>query len=57
VTAYANKTDYGINIGFGSKFKKGINFGVRYNYGLSNINNENLQYKILPLLEYSNNYI
>lgn len=31
--------DFGVNFGFGYKLKSGLNFGARYNLGLSNINN------------------
>ncbi|WP_299247901.1 porin family protein [uncultured Lacinutrix sp.] len=30
--------DYGVNIGLGYKLENGLNFGARYNFGLSNIN-------------------
>lgn len=33
--------DYGVNVGLGYKLKSGLNFGARYNLGLSNINNIN----------------
>jgi len=32
-------TDFGVNFGLGYKFDNGINFSVRYNLGLTNINN------------------
>lgn len=32
------KLDFGANVGLGYKLDNGINFGVRYNLGLSNIN-------------------
>ncbi len=31
-------TDFGVNFGLGYKLDSGLNFGVRYNAGLSNIN-------------------
>lgn len=33
------KMDFGANVGLGYKLENGLNFGVRYNLGLSNINN------------------
>lgn len=33
------KLDFGANVGLGYKLENGLNFGVRYNLGLSNINN------------------
>ncbi|MFD2909422.1 porin family protein [Flavobacterium ardleyense] len=33
------KLDFGANVGVGYKLENGLNFGVRYNLGLSNINN------------------
>jgi hypothetical protein len=33
------KIDFGANVGLGYKLENGLNFGVRYNLGLSNINN------------------
>lgn len=33
-----NKTDYGVNFGITYQFDNGLNFGARYNLGLSNIN-------------------
>jgi hypothetical protein len=33
------KLDFGANIGIGYKLENGLNFGARYNLGLSNINN------------------
>ena len=32
------KVDFAANLGVGCKLKNGINFGARYNFGLSNIN-------------------
>lgn len=34
-----NNVDLGVNFGLGYKFDNGLNFGVRYNLGLSDINN------------------
>lgn len=34
-----NSVDFGINFGVGYKLDNGINFGARYIYGLTNINN------------------
>ncbi|OBQ57275.1 PorT family protein [Tamlana sp. s12] len=34
-----NNVDFGITTGVGYKLNNGINFGARYNFGLSNINN------------------
>ncbi len=34
-----NKIDFSANIGLGYQFISGLNFGARYNIGLSNINN------------------
>jgi len=34
-----NTVDFGVNFGLGYKFDNGLNFGVRYNLGLSDINN------------------
>ena len=34
-----NTVDFGVNFGLGYKFTNGINFDVRYNLGLSDINN------------------
>jgi hypothetical protein len=34
-----NNIDFGVNLGLGYKLENGLNFGVRYNLGLSNINN------------------
>jgi len=31
--------DFGLNFGLGYKFKNGLNFGARYNLGLTDINN------------------
>ncbi len=31
--------DFGVNLGLGYKLNNGLNFGARYNLGLSNINN------------------
>ncbi|OAZ05351.1 porin family protein [Flavobacterium succinicans] len=31
--------DFGVNFGLGYKLENGLNFGARYNFGLSNINN------------------
>ena len=36
-----NKFDFGASFGLGYKLKNGLNFGVRYNLGLSKINNTN----------------
>ena len=33
-----NAVDFGVNLGVGYKLENGINFGVRYNLGLSDIN-------------------
>lgn len=33
------KVDFGANLGLGYKLENGLNFGARYNFGLSNINN------------------
>lgn len=33
------KFDFGVNLGLGYKFDNGLNFGVRYNLGLTDINN------------------
>lgn len=33
------KVDFGVNLGLGYKLENGLNFGMRYNLGLSNINN------------------
>ncbi len=33
------KVDLGVNIGIGYKLDNGLNFGLRYNLGLSNMNN------------------
>lgn len=34
-----NTFDFGLNFGLGYKFKNGLNFGARYNLGLTDINN------------------
>lgn len=34
-----NAIDFGVNFGLGYKFNNGLNFGARYNLGLSDINN------------------
>jgi hypothetical protein len=34
-----NKFDFGANFGLGYRFNNGLNFGVRYNLGLTKINN------------------
>jgi len=34
-----NTVDFGVNFGVGYKFDNGLNFGARYNLGLSDINN------------------
>ncbi|MDQ8011676.1 MAG: porin family protein [Flavobacterium nitrogenifigens] len=34
-----NTFDFGVNFGLGYKLENGLNFGVRYNLGLTNINN------------------
>lgn len=34
----ASSIDFGVNFGFGYKLESGLNFGARYNLGLSNIN-------------------
>lgn len=39
VKEFFKKTDYGVNLGLGYKLENGLNFGLRYNLGLSNINN------------------
>ncbi|MGB1042223.1 MAG: porin family protein [Tenacibaculum sp.] len=36
-----NKFDFGANLGLGYKFNNGLNFGVRYNLGLTKINDIN----------------
>lgn len=36
-----NTFDYGVDFGLGYKLDNGLNFGVRYNLGLNNINNLN----------------
>ena len=33
--------DFGVNLGLGYKLNNGLNFGARYDLGLSNINNVN----------------
>lgn len=33
------KVDFAANLGIGYKLENGLNFGARYNFGLSNINN------------------
>lgn len=30
--------DFGVNVGLGYKLENGLNFGARYNFGLSNVN-------------------
>ncbi|WP_289665317.1 porin family protein [Flavobacterium panacagri] len=34
-----NTVDFGVNFGIGYKLENGLNFGVRYNLGLTDINN------------------
>ncbi|KAB1068350.1 PorT family protein [Tamlana haliotis] len=34
-----NTVDFGLSAGLGYKLNNGLNFGVRYNYGLTDINN------------------
>ncbi len=34
---YLSSTDFGLNLGAGYKMESGLNFGLRYNFGLSNI--------------------
>lgn len=34
-----NTFDFGVNLGLGYKLENGLNFGVRYNLGLTDINN------------------
>ncbi|MEG1025338.1 MAG: outer membrane beta-barrel protein, partial [Flavobacterium sp.] len=34
-----NTFDFGVNFGLGYKLENGLNFGVRYNLGLTDINN------------------
>ncbi|OXB06256.1 porin family protein [Flavobacterium pectinovorum] len=34
-----NTVDFGVNFGLGYKLENGLNFGVRYNLGLTDINN------------------
>ena len=34
-----NTVDFGVNFGLGYKLDNGLNFGARYNLGLSDINN------------------
>lgn len=34
-----NTVDFGMNLGIGYKLQNGLNFGVRYNLGLSDFNN------------------
>ncbi len=36
-----NSFDFGLNLGIGYKLDNGLNFGARYNLGLSNINDVN----------------
>jgi len=36
-----NTLDFGANVGLGYKLNNGLNFGLRYNLGLSNINDVN----------------
>ena len=38
VKEYLKTIDFGLNFGVGYKMKNGLNFGARYNLGLSNIN-------------------
>ncbi len=38
---YLKSTDFGLNIGLGYEFSNGLNAGARYNFGLSNISDEN----------------
>ena len=35
---FLKSTDFGVNIGLGYKLESGLNFGARYNLGLSNVN-------------------
>ncbi|CDF78172.1 conserved hypothetical protein containing N-terminal outer membrane beta-barrel domain [Formosa agariphila KMM 3901] len=38
-TDYFNTVDFGVNFGLGYKLDNGLNFGARYNLGLTDINN------------------
>lgn len=38
---YLKSIDFGLNIGVGYEFSNGLNAGARYNFGLSNISDEN----------------
>ena len=38
VKEFASGIDFGVNLGLGYKLESGLNFGARYNLGLSNIN-------------------
>ena len=35
---FLKSTDFGVNLGLGYKMESGLNFGARYNLGLSNVN-------------------
>ncbi len=35
-------TDFGVNLGLGYKMESGLNFGARYNLGLSNANDSDI---------------
>lgn len=37
---FVNTIDFGVGLGLGYELETGLNFGARYNYGLSNLNKE-----------------
>ncbi|WP_111706244.1 porin family protein [Lutibacter citreus] len=38
-----NSVDFGLNVGIGYKLDNGLNFGARYNFGLSDINKSDVE--------------
>lgn len=44
--AEVKSVDFGLNIGAGYELSNGLNFSARYNFGLSNINDEGGNLKI-----------
>ncbi len=42
IKEFLKSTDFGLNLGVGYKMESGLNFGARYNLGLSDVNDSDM---------------